>query len=232
MVLAAVTGSMLAAVPVRAQYDEPREYSAGEARFAAAGVVLRDLAPRSGNTAPDSLAIRFTAYMPMVSFHQGPFELGFGYTRYTLNGSSRSSVYVGTTLSNELPVTAGREHALAVPICLSADFTKAEATGVERDNFNTASIGLGVGLRYRYMGRGTEGSVRVIALAHYSFEGLSTGNGSSTGILADAGLILRSVHIGDGIAIGYRFRYQQWSMSDTRFRYRAVHHGPYLGVLF
>jgi CBS domain containing-hemolysin-like protein len=179
-----------------------------------------------------SLVMRFKAYMPIVSFHQGPFEIGIGYTRFTLQGSTRSSVYAGTVLTNEIPVTTTRVHALVVPICVSADFTKTESAGVERDNFNVASLGIGSGLRYRYAGTGIDASLRLLGIVHYSFEGLSTGSGSSFAVQADAGLVLRSVHIADGLALGYRLRYQQWSMSDARFDYRMLHHGPYLGVLF
>ncbi|MBP1658240.1 MAG: hypothetical protein H6Q31_2841 [Bacteroidetes bacterium] len=224
--------TMLAVMPAVAQYEEPREYTIGEARFVAVGVVHRDFQPRSGNSSPDSAAIRYKAYMPVVSFHQGPFDVGIGYTRYTLAGSTRSSVYVGAVLTNEVPVAVGRLHALAVPLCLAMDFTKAEGTGPERDNFNVASLGIGTGLRYRYRGDGVEGTARLLGAVHYSFEGLSTGSGSSVGLFGDATLILRSIHIGEGLALGYRVRYQQWSMSDTRFDYRVFHHGPYLGILF
>jgi hypothetical protein len=224
--------TLMTGLPAAAQYEEPREYTIGEARFLAAGVVHRDFQPRSGNSSPDSAAIRYKAYMPVVSFHQGPLDVGVGYTRYSLAGTTQSSVYVGAVLTNEVPVTVGRLHALAVPLCLAVDFTKAEGVGPERENFNIASLGIGTGLRYRYLGDGVEGTVRLLGVVHYSFEGLSTGSGSSVGLLGDATLILRSIHIGEGLALGYRVRYQQWSMNDARFDYRAMHHGPYLGILF
>ncbi len=230
--LLAIAGIILAGPPCLAQYDQPRDYTIDEARFFAAGVLHREFSPRSGNPTPDSAAIRFKAYMPILSFHQGPIEIGFGYTRYTLGGTSRSTVYFGTVFTNEFPLAVSRAHALVVPISVAADFTKAEATGVERDNFNIASLGIGTGLRYRFMSVDVDAGIRVLGIIHYSFEGLSTGSGSSASVLADAGVILKSVHIGEGIALGYRFRYQRWSMSNARFNYSVVNHGPYLGVLF
>ena len=218
--------------PAAAQYDEPRSYTSIQARFLAAGVLHRDFAPRDGNPVPDSLAIRFKAYMPVLSYHHGPFEIGFGYTRYTLLGSTRASVYFGAIMTNEFPLAMSRTHALVAPLCVAADFTKAEGGGVERDNFNIASLGLGTGLRYRYMSSTVDAGIRLLAIIHYSFEGLSTGSGSSASFLADAGLILRSIHIGDGLALGYRYRYQHWSMSNALLNYRVASHGPYLGVLF
>jgi len=231
-VAAAVVAALLGAFPAAAQYEEPPDYSSGEARFLAAGIVQRDFQPRPGNTQPDSVAIRYKAIMPVVSYHQGPFDISLGYTRYTLRSATRSSVYVGAVLMNEVPVAVSRVHALAVPLCVALDFTKAEGGGVERDNFNVASLGIGAGLRYRYTGTGVEGAVRMLGVVHYSFEGISTGSGSSVSMIGDATLILRAVHLGDGLAIGYRVRYQQWSMNEARLDYRVFHHGPYLGILF
>ncbi len=225
-----VTGVI--AVPVRAQYDQPRDYAPLEARFGAAGVIHSEFTPRGGNSAADSLVIRYAAWMPVVSFHQGPVEIMFGYTRYTLRGSSRTAIHFGTVVTNDFPLSASRSHALAVPVCVAADFTKAESTGAERDNFNIASLGLGAGLLYRLSGTGADLRLRALGIVHYSFEGLSTGSGSSSVIQADASLLLRFVHVGEGIALGYRFRLQNWSLSSEQFNYRAVTHGPYIGILF
>jgi hypothetical protein len=214
-----------------AQYDEPREFTPLEARFIAVGILDREFLPRDSNTMPDSAAIRYRNYMPVISFHQGPFSITFGYTRYTRGGSSKEAVHFGSVFTQDLPVISGRTHSFSIPICLAADFTKAESAGPKRDNFNIASLGIGTGLRYQYRSPSVDVSVHALGIVHYSFEGLSTGSGSSTALDCDAHLVIKTIHIGEGIALGYRFRAQQWSLSDTRFDYRSTHHGPYIGVM-
>lgn len=223
---------LLLAQTGQAQYDEPREFTLLETRFVAAGVLDREFLPRSGNTGPDAIAIRYRNYMPVISFHHSAFTVAFGYTRYNRDGGSREGVYFGVMAANDLPVASGRIHALSFPISVGADFTKAQAGALRRDDFNIASLGIGTGIRYQYRGRAVDGAVRALGLVHYSFEGLSSGSGSSFAVDADAHLAFKAVHIGEGIVVGYRFRYQQWSMADGRFDYRTSHHGPYLGVLF
>jgi hypothetical protein len=142
------------AVVAHAQYETPREYSLQEARYLSAGAMARDFAPRSGYTGGDSLAIAFSSWMPMLGYHQGMIDVQFGYTRYSLKGQTRTAIFFGTTLSNELPLVRDRPAALVVPIVLSLDYTKAESPGTERDHFNVASIGLGAGLKVRLMSPG------------------------------------------------------------------------------
>lgn len=217
---------------IRAQYDEPRDYTPLEARYLAAGVVRADFAPRDDARAGDSLAIRFQSWMPVLSFHQGPVEILFGYTRYSLRRTTRTAVHFGTIVTADLPLSVTRSHAVAVPLCVAADYTKAESEGAERDHFNIASIGLGAGVLYRLTGSAVDLRLRALGIIHYSFEGLNTGNGSSSVLQADGSLLLRSLHIGDGLAVGYRFRLQNWSLSNARLNARHLTHGPYIGVLF
>lgn len=219
------------AVVARAQYETPREYTLQEARYLSAGAMMRDFAPRTGYTGGDSLAIAFTSWMPMLGYHQGMLDAQFGYTRYTLKGETRTSIFFGTTVSNELPLVRGQPAALVVPVMLSLDYTKAESPGAGRDHFNVASLGLGAGLKLRLMSPGTEFSAHAVGIYHYSFEGFNTGNGSSVALAGEASLILRTIHIADGIVVGYRFRYQTWSLADGRLNYRVTTHGPYVGVL-
>jgi hypothetical protein len=68
--------------------------------------------------------------------------------------------------------------------------------------------------------------------AQYSSEGFSVGTGFSAATMGDAVLQIRDVGILEGIAVGYRFRLQTWAMSEARFNYRSLSHGPYLGILF
>jgi hypothetical protein len=212
-------------------YDEERPYRPLEARYIYAGAMARDFAPRSSNNAPDSATIRYTELMPMIGFHQGVVDVFFGYTRFDQHGKSNATIFFGTLVSTDVHLSGGKSSTLLLPLLFAADYTKAESGGPERDNFNIASVGLGAGLKYRLSTEGFEFSVHAEELAQYSIEGLSTGSGFSAATLADASLIVRDIVL-DGLVLGYRFRYQTWSMSDERFDYRAVSHGPYLGVLF
>jgi hypothetical protein len=215
-----------------AQYDEPREYVLSDARFFSAGAMVRDFAPTAGNTTPDSLTIAYRTWMPMLAFHQGPVELMFGYARYTMTGSSREAIFLGTTVTTDLVLAGSRSGALLVPFCGAADYSKSESDGAERDNFNIASLGIGAGLKYRAVSPSLEFTVQALGIIHYSFEGLSTGSGSSTAVLGEVRLLSRHIQILEGLVFGYRYRYQRWALSDARFNYRAIMHGPYLGVLF
>jgi hypothetical protein len=223
---------VLSAGAATAQYDEPRDYVPSEARFFSAGAMFCDFAPSSGNTAHDSLAINYRVWMPTLGFHQGPFEVMFGYARYTMNGSSREAVFLGSTVSTDVLLTGSRSSALLAPVCAAGDFSKSESDGAERDNFNVASLGIGAGLKYRSVSPSMEFSIQALGIIHYSFEGFSTGSGSSTAFLGEVRLLSRHIRILEGLVCGYRFRYQSWSLSDPKFNYRSLSHGPYLGVLF
>ena len=216
----------------RAQYFDRPEYEPSEARYLYAGFLQRDFVPLGSNPVNDSLAIRFKRIMPLIGYHQGMVDVLFGYTTFSLHGVSRSSIFFGTTVATEVPISFSRSSALLLPVMLSADFTKAEAVGSERDNFNIGSVGIGGGLKYRFMAGGVEFSVQAAEVASFSFEGLSTQTGFSASTLADAVLHLKDIRILDGIVLAYRFRLQTWSMSDSRFNYRSVSHGPSIGVMF
>jgi hypothetical protein len=217
---------------VAAQYNEPRDYEPSVSRFLALGVGFRDFAPRPANPAPDSTVIRYNVPMPLLTFRQGPVDIQFGYTRYTLQGASREAIYAGTMVSTDLVLTGDRWNALVVPLAVAADYTKSEGTGPERETFNVGSIGIGAGLKYHVRTGSLDLFVRATGIIHYSFEGVSTGSGSSAALDAEAGILLFRIPVFDGLAAGYRFRTQTWTMSDDRLEYRAVTHGPYVGVIF
>lgn len=214
-----------------AQYYEEREFRPVESRYIYLGVMQRDFQPRGSNSAPDSARIGFTKAMPMIGFRQGPVDIFVGYTKFDQRGKSNDAIFVGTVVSTEFPVSGRKGNGLAVPIMFAADYTKAASGGPQRDDFNIASLGLGVGLKYQFSTESLTFTAHAGQLFQYSTEGFSIGSGFSAATLADASLILREVVL-EGIALGYRFRYQTWSMSDARFNYRAVAHGPYLGILF
>ena len=217
-----------------AQYyeDEPRPYSPSIARYISAGFYSREFSPRTGNDAPDSLKINYTRIMPLVGFRQGPVEILLGYTNYHLAAASCAAVFFGATFVSEVPLTGGKEAALVLPVVISADFTKSESAGSDRDHFNVGSLGVGTGLKFRLAQPGFEFSVQAAGIVHYSFEGFNAQSGSSSALTGDAVVLLRSVPILDGLVAGYRFRLQSWSMTGGKFEYRPVNHGVYLGVMF
>ena len=213
------------------QYLDPEEDRTLVFRGVTAGVMARDFAPRPSNTEPDSIQIRYRQLMPVLGFRQGPVEVMFGYTTYSLQGRSRSAVFFGTTITADLPLGGSRKSMLAVPLMLAADYTKGESAGPQRDNFNVASIGLGVGLRFRGASETVDWSVSTHGVAHYCFEGLSTGAGFSGAVIAETVAFFPRVGLLDGLIAGYRFRLQTWSLRDGQFDYRVITHGPFVGVL-
>ena len=232
VLLGVVLAFLFAGPYAKAQYYDRREYEASDARYLYVGFMQRDFKPSSVNRVADSLAIAFNRPMPFVGFHQGPVDIVFGYSLFTLQGASRSTIFFGTTVSNEIILSGVRSNALLLPVMLSVDFTKAESNGAERDNFNIASLGIGAGVKYRYHNASVDFSIQAVEAAHYSFEGLSTGSGFSAATLGEATLILKDVAVLDGIVVGYRFRFQTWSMVNDRFDYKSLFHGPFIGLMF
>jgi hypothetical protein len=231
-VLLTLLGMCIAVGTARTQYIDSREYEESDARYVAVGFVNRVFAPRSSNPLSDSLAIRFTRLMPMISFAQGPAEFYLGYARYQLAGNSKTTILFGGRYGTEMPLAGKRHSVLALPVQLAADYTKAEALGPSRETFNIASVGLGIGLKYRLVTPACEFAIGAMEFAQYSSEGFSVGTGFSAATMADAVFHIRDVGPFDGIVVGYRFRLQTWAMSEARFNYRSVSHGPYLGILF
>jgi hypothetical protein len=222
---------VLGFTPACGQYYEEREYRPTDARYIYLGAMKYDFAPRSSNTAPDSMRITCNELMPVIGFRQGPVDIIVGYTRFDQRGNSNAAIFVGTTVSTELPITGRRGSALVVPIMIAADYTKAESGGPQREDFNVASVGLGAGLKYQLSTGSVDFSVHAEEVLQYATEGFSVGSGFSAATLGDATLVLHEVIL-NGIALGYRFRYQTWSMSDAQFNYRVISHGPSIGILF
>jgi hypothetical protein len=230
---ALMTIMMLATHCLYGQYIEPEEYAPTfRARFFSAGVSFLNFEPRSGNPVPDSLAISFTKVMPMLSYSQDPVELVFGYTRYSSGGSTRTAIVLSTTVATEIPLGGRRGGGFAVPLCVVGDFTKAESGGAERDHFNFASLGAGAGVRVRIGSGALSGTASLLGVVQFTFEGYGTRNGSSSAVIGNATLFWRTAPVFDGLVFGYRFRYQSWSISDSRFDYKAILHGPYIGAIF
>lgn len=214
-----------------AQYYE-RTYEREEHRMIYAGFLLRDFEPRSSNSLPDSLAISMSKIIPTIGFRQGLVDFSIGYNSFTLRGQSKSTLVASATVANEFPITFSRTHALLIPIMISSDYTKVENTGGARENFNIGSIGIGAGVKYRYRSAQFDFSLLAAEAAHWSLEGFSTGSGFSAATMGEALFTFRDVLSLDGIAIGYRVRYQTWNMGDAKFNYNSFSHGAIVGVMF
>lgn len=225
-------GLLAFAAQASAQYYEEQEYRPVEARYISVGFMNRDFTPRASNTLPDSVRIRYNRIMPMISFRQGSGELMFGYATYDLYGGSKSAIFFGGRFGGEVPITGRRPVMLLFPLQLSADFTKAEGIGPSREDFNIASVGIGAGLKLRYFTSSMDFSFGAEELAQYSTEGIGVGNGFSAATVGDMVMLLRDFGPFEGTVIGYRFRLQTWSMNESKFNYRSLSHGPYIGLMF
>lgn len=214
-----------------AQYYE-RPYEHMENRFIHVGFFQRDFQPRSTNPFPDSLTINYSRIMPTIGFRQGLVDITFGYTRFFIRGQDKTSIFASVAVGNDLPITFSSTHAFLIPLMISSDYTRADNTGGDKENFNLGSVGIGAGLKYRFMNRGLEFSLLAAEAAHWSFEGFSTGSGFSAASIGEALFVFRDVLSLDGITLGYRFRYQTWNMNNAKFDYKSLSHGAFVGVMF
>lgn len=214
------------------QYYETREYRRPEGRYLSAGILRDEFVPRPNNSLPDSAAARFAAIMPILAFRQGPVEIYLGYTRFDERGGSHPAVVFGTQITNDVFLGGSRDGGLVLPLMIAADYTKVESGGPQRDDFNLATLGLGAGLKYRLVSPDAEFWIQGVQIFHVAFQGIAAGTGSSLATVAEAGLLLPRVPIGEGVVLAYRVRLQTWSLNDDRFNYRLVYHGPSIGILF
>jgi hypothetical protein len=227
-----VCGLLLAVAPVRGQYREGREYQPSETRFLSLGFFQRSFRPMASNPLDDSMAIAYERFMPVLGLRQGPVDIMLGYTRFRLRGISREAVFLAAAYRQELPLSGEAGERLVLPLLLSTDFTKAQAAGAQRETFGVASLGIGTGVKFRSIGAGHDASIELLGVAHYSFDGLGTGSGFSPAMIAEASLLLPDALSFTSLVLGYRLRVQSWSMSEEKFNYRSLSHGPYLGVVF
>ncbi len=215
-----------------AQYDEPRDYQPTELRSLSAGLSAIEFRPRSGGAASDSSGILFRSLMPVLDFRNGLMDIYFGYTRYSQSDVTHPAILVGVNVGTEIPMLGRRSSALVLPVLIAADFTRADASGATRNSFNVASVGLGIGLKYRIVNQSVDAWLSAVAVAHYSTEGFSVNTGFSAAFLAELQAYFPTIPIGDGLTIGYRFRFQNWSMQNSTINYRMIVHGPSVGIAF
>ena len=223
---------LLACAPrVAAQYEEPADVAPAEWRYLWAGAAFRTFGPLASNTAPPEVQIDYSAVMATLGLRQGPVDLAVGYASFDQHGESFASIVVNLLYSFPVPIAGSGPTTLILPVMLGADYTKAEAPGPERNTFNIASVGVGTGLEVRHRTSGMELSVRAGGLAHYSTEAYNFTGGFSAAAVGEAVLLFPRFGILDGLAVGYRVRYQTWSMSNEEFNYTTLAHGPFVGVM-
>ncbi len=225
MLLCAQSGS------IAQYYEESQESSRSATGFGSLGMYFRDFSPLSSNPLRDTASIQYHAIMPVIAMHQGLIELLFGYTRYTMDNKSLEAILFSVTLTQDFRLIGSRESNLGLLGTLTSDFTKSEATGPSRETFNVASVGAGLGLRYRFVSQSSDAVVSGTFSAQYSSEGFGAGTGFSTLTLGESVFLLKSIRVVNGIALGYRLRYQTWSMSEEKFNYSSLSHGPFIGLI-
>lgn len=214
------------------QYNEPESFEVFSSRYASVGFLQRDFSPRATNPLGDSLGIHYDRIMPVAGLRQGPVEFMLGYVRYTFLGEKRDAVFLGATYVQDVMLAGNRTNAFTVPVTIAIDYTKSETSGPQRETFNIVSIGGGAGVKYRHTSPSMDAVVSGVFTLLFSSDGFGTGTGLSTATIAESVLLFKRIPIFEGIAVGYRLRYQTWAMSDERFDYRSLSHGPFLGVLF
>lgn len=227
VLLIAACGSRTAA-----QYIEADDSLPVEPRFLSAGALWWKFDPKQSNPGVDSTTVRMDRVAPMISYRDGLLDLVVAYTTYSDMSGSHPAIFFGARLAQEVWLSRAPSGGLSLPVSILGDFTKVEGSGLQRETFNVGTIGLGAGLKYRWTGRSTQVWVEGGAAASFAFEAFSLRNGFSSVVFGEAALLLRRVGPFAGVAILYRVRLQNWSMSNSEFNYRSLVHGPSIGLLF
>lgn len=214
-----------------AQYYE-RPYEEASSRFIHAGFFHRNFEPRFTNTFPDSQKTGYNRIMPTIGFRQGLVDVTFGYTRFTIRGENKTSIFAGVAVGKDFPVVFSPTSALLIPVQVSSDYTRTDNTGSDIESFNIGSVGIGAGLKYHLKHQRFEFILSGTESVHLSFEAFNTGTGFSAATIGEALFVFRHVIGLDGITLGYRFRYQTWNMGNDKFDYKSLSHGAFLGVIF
>jgi hypothetical protein len=215
-----------------AQYIEPEEGLPPSPRFVSAGAAWWSFSPLESNSAPDSSRIGFDRAGPVLSYRDGQLDLVVAYTRYEHGTESSPAIYFGGRFGQEIVLAGRPAAAFTIPVSLLLEFTKVEASGPSRQTFNVGAVGLGGGLKYRLSSRTLQLWVEGGGSAAFAFDSYSMRNGFCGGAYAEAAVLFGNVGPFTGIALSYRLRLMSWSMSDQTQNYRALVHGPTVGVVF
>lgn len=207
-------------------------YSITDYRSLGASYNVQEFSPSNSNTLPDSLKIRFTTALPFIEYREMNARVAIGYQEYTHANKTLSSFSVYVESGNDFPLT-GREQksGLFLPIKLSANYVKSESGHRGQRNFDIGSLGVGTGIKYRFLAREFGLQVSATGALHFSNVGFGTEYGSQTAATGEIQVIIPNIVLG-GLTIGYRYDRQQWNMNDSSLDCKRYYHGVFVGMLF
>jgi hypothetical protein len=208
-----------------------REYDLVGFRSIGGGVALNTFDRRTDNSLPDSLAIKFTSPMFFLEYRQMNIRIAAGYNHYSLHGAGKSSYSIYAEGSSDLALDASRSGGLYIPVIIATNYVRAEGIGTTSGIFDVGSIGIGTGLKYRYLSEAFGMQLYGGAVIHYATVGFSVEYGSSVSARGEIQFLLPEA-LWNGITVGYRFDAQQWKMTEERFNYKRLNHGAFVGLLF
>ena len=224
---------LAASSPLLFSQDFGYEYnSVQEFRSLGMSVNAQQFLPAASNSMPDSQRLSFSSPLPFFEYRQMDVRIAVGYQEFTIQNRSRSSFTVALEQSNDYPLAGKKgESTLLLPIAFSSNFVKAEGIPGKIRNFEIGSVGLGTGLRYRYVTRQFALQVTLIALYHYSTVGFSTEYGSQKTFSAELFTVFSDI-LFDGVVIGARIDQQEWDISGIDLDYRRTVAGPFVAIVF
>lgn len=207
-------------------------YSITDYRSLGASYNAQEFYPSRSNKLHDSLRIRFNTALPSIEYREMDARVAIGYQEYTYAGKSLSSFSVYVESGNDFPLT-GREqkNGIFIPIKLSANYVKSESGKLGQKNFDIGSLGVGTGMKYRFITRDFGLQVSATGALHFSNVGFGTEYGSQTALTGEIQIIIPNIFV-DGMLIGYRYDRQQWNMNDSSLDYERYYHGPFIGIFF
>jgi hypothetical protein len=208
-----------------------RDFDLLDFRALGAGVAANTFEPRANNALPDSLRIKFSSPMMFLEYRQMDIRIALGYNRYDLHGSGKSSYSIYAEGAQDIPLAARRSGGLFLPIILATNYVRADGLGNSSGIFDVGSIGIGMGLKYRYVSESFGLQAYAGAVIHYSTVGFSIEHGSSSSGRGELTLLFPDL-VWNGAVIGYRFETQQWILTDEKLNYRRLLHGVFVGLIF
>lgn len=210
-------------------YSDLTEY-----RSLGIGYHFQDFRASRSNSLPDSMRTMFSSAMPMIEFRQFNVRIAFGYQGYAdRSGFEREAYSVYGETHSDLPLdgTVRTKPSLFVPIVVSANYMRAESGYRTVKGFDIGSLGVGTGLKYRFVDRSFGIQASVVGSLFYSSEGFSVEYGSQTSLVGEVQSVFSDI-LFEGIVLGYRYEIQRWNMSNNILDYQRWYHGGFVGVLF
>ncbi len=208
-----------------------RESDLSEFRALGGGAAANVFESRSDNTLPDSLRIKFTTPMMFLEYRQMDIRIAVCYSHYELHGAGKASYSIYADGATDVPIIARRSGGLYLPIIISTNYVKAEDIGSSSSIFDVGSIGIGTGIKYRYLSESFGLQAYAGAVIHYSTVGFSVEHGSSSSMRAELEFLFPDL-VWKGAVAGYRFDAQQWIMTDEKLNYSRRYHGVFIGLFF